>query len=387
MIIPKIDMIGVTVTTKDYELIGAPGSYYSAKVRACLQYKRIPYIESGANFHSIFERVVPATGDHFFPAVFCPNGEVLKDGCDIVEALEKLHPHRPIMPEDPQLKLIASFLEMFADEFFNIVMIYYRWVPEDTRQWAVQMFKALGTHGVKNPDLVQLAEDAAVGIANDVQDRLKRCGQDREDINQLSIKITQELCDLLDTHLKQTPFILGDRPSLADLGLMNAMFGHLYHDPCDSSMYIRRHCLHLARWIENMYSAAGVSDQGELYLADTMKDVLRYLSSTFEHMALETLNAANERLPAMQADNAEPVKPTIARTETFLQDLPLTLPASSYKAWRIQRVIDNYQAIPETQKQSTDQLLDDIGLKSICQFKANWRLEKKNYKLFLSAAE
>ena len=27
----------------DYEFIGSKNSYYSAKVRACLQYKRLPY--------------------------------------------------------------------------------------------------------------------------------------------------------------------------------------------------------------------------------------------------------------------------------------------------------------------------------------------------------
>jgi len=373
------------MTNPDYELVATQASYYSAKVRACLQYKRIPYTEIGCNFHTILERVIPATGDHFFPVVFCPNGEILKDSCDIVEALERLHPNRPVMPEDPELSIIASFLELVADELFAIPMIYYRWVPEDTREWALQLFKTLPAIGVKKPEYLQLAEDMSLEIANGVQDRIKKVGQDREEIHQASIKITEKFCDLLDAHLKETPFMLGGRPCLADLGLMNGMFGHLYHDPCDASNYIRRHCLHLARWIENMHSAAGISDQGELYLADTMKDVLRYLTSVFGHMALETLNAGNERLPKVEADTGEPVKPGIAKIETFLDDVPLTRPATTYVAWRLQRVIDIYQAIPEAQKSSTDELLEDIGLKSICQFQVNWRMEKKEYKLYLTS--
>ena len=83
-------------TPSEYELVGVQPSYYSAKVRACLQYKRLPYREIGASVETISKRVIPETGDHLFPVVFCPDGEVLKDGCDIVTALEERHPARAI---------------------------------------------------------------------------------------------------------------------------------------------------------------------------------------------------------------------------------------------------------------------------------------------------
>ena len=97
-------------TIKDYELVGSQPSYYSAKVRACLQYKRLPYREIGSNIETISQRVIPETGDHLFPVIFCPDGEVLKDGCDIVEALEKRHPERSILPEDSTLATVATLI-------------------------------------------------------------------------------------------------------------------------------------------------------------------------------------------------------------------------------------------------------------------------------------
>lgn len=84
----------------EYELIGSKNSYFSAKVRACLQYKRLPYVEVTANIESIM-RAKQLTGAHIYPVVMCPDGSVLRDGCDIVEALEKTppgaagHPHGP----------------------------------------------------------------------------------------------------------------------------------------------------------------------------------------------------------------------------------------------------------------------------------------------------
>ena len=42
---------------QDYILIATQYSYYSAKVRACLQYKRLPYTERASNFQALFQAV------------------------------------------------------------------------------------------------------------------------------------------------------------------------------------------------------------------------------------------------------------------------------------------------------------------------------------------
>jgi len=367
-------------TIKDYELVGSQPSYYSAKVRACLQYKRLPYREIGSNIETISQRVIPETGDHLFPVIFCPDGEVLKDGCDIVEALEKRHPERSILPEDPTLATVATLIETLADEYFAGAMIYYRWVPEDTRIWALDMFASLGAKGVKDAGLRELADGMTEGMAAGIQARLPKIGLDREEIQQESIKITHTFCDLLEKHLKDVPFLLGDRPSLADLGMMNAMWGHLYMDPCEASMYMRRHCTHLSQWLTNMHSAAGISGEGELYLADTMKEALAFLGEAYGHSAKALLNAADARIPDMAMN--EQVKPGLGKVDTFLLTQELTRPVSTYGAWRLQRIIDRYKAIPESQKSEADTLLEDIGFLGVCNHAPSWRLGKQQFQLY-----
>ena len=98
----------------EYEFIGSKNSYFSAKVRACLQYKRLPYVETTANIEAM-RRVRKLTGDLIYPVVVCPDGAVLRDGCDIVAELERRHPERPVIPEDPVLHLAALLLELEAD--------------------------------------------------------------------------------------------------------------------------------------------------------------------------------------------------------------------------------------------------------------------------------
>ena len=63
----------------EYELVASKNSYYSARVRACLQYKRLPYVENPANISAI-RRVIKLTGERIYPIVVCPDGTVLRDG-------------------------------------------------------------------------------------------------------------------------------------------------------------------------------------------------------------------------------------------------------------------------------------------------------------------
>ncbi|WP_299768891.1 glutathione S-transferase family protein [uncultured Pseudoteredinibacter sp.] len=371
------------MTLQDYELVAAQHSYYSAKVRACLQYKRLPYQEIGTNIETILNRVITATGNQQFPVVFCPDGTVLKDGCDIVEALEARHPERPIMPENSQLKCVAKLIETLADEFFVIPMIYYRWVPEETKQWGVGMFQMLLGKGIENPDMAALAEQMGETISSEIRSRLPKVGLDRKHIQDKAQEITKEVCSLLDKHFAKTPYMLGDHPTLADLGIMNTMWGHLYLDPCKASMFIRKDYLHLNNWITNMHSGAGISDQGELYIADTLVPLLRYLSDTLANMMTDTLAAADKTLPAAEAGTEAPAG--LGRIETTLLDAELSRPATSYTAWRLQKVIEQYQAIPATQKPAMDDLLSDIGFLSVCQHQPKWRLQKDNFKLFVAS--
>ena len=117
----------------DYLLYAAQPSYFSAKVRACFQYKRIPYTELPFNFDRLRDVILPRTGMHLFPVVICPDDTTLQDSCDIVAELERRHPERPVMPADPVQRLLAILFETYADEFLMILGGYYRWVPEGTR--------------------------------------------------------------------------------------------------------------------------------------------------------------------------------------------------------------------------------------------------------------
>jgi len=148
-------------------------------------------------------------------------------------------------------------------------------------------------------------------------------------------------------------------------------------------MFIRNDYLHLNNWITNMHSGAGIADKGELYIADTLIPLLRYMSDAFAKMMTDILSAADKTLSTAEAGTEAPAG--LGRIETSLQDAELSRPATSYTAWRLQKVIEQYQAIPAAQKPATDDLLTDIGFLSVCQHQPKWKMQKDNFKLFLAS--
>lgn len=95
----------------------------------------------------------------------------------------------------------------------------------------------------------------------------------------------------------KTPFLLGDRPSLADLGIMNAMFGRLYRDPGEICDHVHWHCISLSLWIDHMLAAAGESDRGELYITPSLENILAGFKAPYAERAMRLLQSADETLP------------------------------------------------------------------------------------------
>lgn len=364
----------VTAVATEYELVATQYSYYSAKVRAALQYKRLPYREIGCNYEAMFNRVLTATGEAKFPVVFCSDGVVLSDSCDIVEALEARHPARPLTPANPVLNVAAVLLETLVDEFFAAPFIYYRWVPVDTREWALSVFRLLVTEGIRDPETRTVAEQVSEMVAGGIQERVRKVGQDREEVQAQSRQLTEMLCDALETHLRQQPFLLGDRPSLADAALMNGFFGHLFMDPCDASAYLRQRCPRSSLWMMRMHAAAGESDQGDLFLSDSLTTLLEVMASPFAQMATEALNAVDAGM--LEYQNGALLPASLGAVSTHLDATAISVSASPYVAWKLQRLRAAYQAVPGDEKAEADQLLNRTGFLPLCQRELGWRLEK-----------
>lgn len=343
----------------EYELIGSKNSYYSARARACLQYKRLPYVEATANIISML-RVRELTDDHVYPVIVCPDGTVLRDGCSIVEALEQRHPERPVIPEDPLLHLVSLIIELMADEFMIETSIGFRWTRDDTSSWGKKMFSQISSERVKDPELRQRGFNNGSRVGDHIRRRVLQPGVGGAPENYArSQHVTRDILSRLDAHLTHTPFLLGDRPSLADLGMINPLYGHLYRDPGEICDFLHWDCISLSLWIDHMLAAAGESDRGELYLTNSLEHVLAAFAEHFPGAALERVKSADQRLSKEPAGTI----------------LDITV-GTEYTAWRCQRLREHFLALPEEKVPEAERLLTKAGLLDVCHYQAGWQGKK-----------
>ena len=345
---------------EEYELVASKNSYYSARVRACLQYKRLPYVETPANITAI-RRVINLTGERVDPSVVCPDGTVLRDGCDIVEALEQRHPERPVIPEDPVLHLVALIFELMADEFMIETSIGFRWTEDKTADWSKRLFSQISIEREKDPELRDRGYKNGAKVGEMIRTRVLQpeVGGNPEN-RPRALHVTRDILSRLDAHLTDTPFLLGDRPSLADLGLINAMYGHLYRDPGEICDFLHWDCISLSLWIDHILTAAGESDRGELYLTDSLEHVLAACAEHYPDRAMERVRSADEQL-----GEAPPGTPISIIT------------GPHYTAWRCQRLREHYLALPESSVPAAERLLEKAGLLEVCHYQPGWRGEKR----------
>ena len=124
------------MTSDSYTLYGMAGSLYTAKVRAYLRQRRLPFVEKPAGGEEFLKTVVPHVGRWIIPVVKTPEGELLQDGTDIIDALEKRHNGDerlgPTLAPEGIVGVISSLFELFGSEGLLRPAMHYRWNFDDS---------------------------------------------------------------------------------------------------------------------------------------------------------------------------------------------------------------------------------------------------------------
>src|SRR6185369_735790 len=90
-----------------YRFYAADSSYFSAKVRPALRYKRIPYVELLPTPDAYRKVIMARTGLGYIPILITPDDETWQDTSDILDALERRFPAPPLYPDSGVLRVIA----------------------------------------------------------------------------------------------------------------------------------------------------------------------------------------------------------------------------------------------------------------------------------------
>jgi glutathione S-transferase len=225
-----------------FVLWGANWSLYTAKVRPYLIKKGIEYVEINPSHPHYNEKVLTAVGHFTVPVLETPDGDIVADSTEIMEFLEPRFPSVPMLPDDKPLAALAYLIHSYGSEGLTKPAMYCRWnTTFENRLWARDEFeRSLATP--EQADGFAIAMRAflpilGIGLSHPA-DVLIETSLDR-------------LYSTLNAHFLKYPYVLGGVPSLADYGMMGAVYAHLGRD-VSSSNKLKVDAPALYRWVETM---------------------------------------------------------------------------------------------------------------------------------------
>lgn len=363
-------------------LYGAPASPFATKVRAYFRHKNIPFVEYLPSAGAITKVIRPRTGKMMIPIVITPQDQCLQDSSCIIEHFEERFPQNSIYPTSPKQQLVASLLECFGDEWLVNAAMHYRWDFKQSNLWF--LINDLGKITTNNaPKIIH----PFVGLLPYfVISRTARnllglnpgiCTGVEKSFNQLIVD--------LDNHFKAYPYLLGERPSIADYSLCGVFAGCFFRDPHPKKI-LQRKTPNLIKWIKRVH------DQEDARYGDFLPndEVPASLIPVLKIMAKEqfpVLLATGARIDqwVQQHPERKSFPRVIGEIEFTVEGNVGKRKVLPYPYWMFQRSLQIYNQTQGQERDKLDQLLNEINGEEAFRNQAITELSYQNYKLYITS--
>ena len=233
-----------------YTLYGSKRSYFTAKLENILRFQQLPYVLVEKMPHD-GTAIELRTGSGAIPALVTPEDWPLADSTPIARLLHQRYPGKPIIPAGPVQRMAALILEDWFDEWFMRVAMYTRWnFPESV--------EALVGSGVSARVLDKpwhaVTESEYREIKPLVDESLQRISTFRQ---RMTTEVAQaygttleqgqdimvwfgQFLDDMQRHLQHHPYLLGDRPCVADFVISGGYAAHFGNDTWPREFTLQR---------------------------------------------------------------------------------------------------------------------------------------------------
>jgi glutathione S-transferase len=223
-------------------------SYFTGKLQAYLRYCDLPFDYIDLDIGTM-GKVAKATGMAQMPAVQLADGRWLTDTTATIGWMETQRDQAEVIPHDPVQRFFSLLVEDYADEWLWRPALHYRWsYRTDSRL----MGRRIASEMMRDLPLPLGLRTAL--ITKRQQDKYVR-GDGITEANRAHVESIY-LCNLvwLEAILKDRPFLLGERPTLADFGFMGPMFRHFSLDPTPARI-MRDQAPGVYEWVARVWNA------------------------------------------------------------------------------------------------------------------------------------
>ena len=322
---------------------GLKVSYFTGKLEAYLRYKEIPY-----EFHALtgkeFTGMLPAkTGAMQMPAVKLDDGRWMTDTTPMIEWFETQFPSSAILPDDPVQAFVCKLIEDYADEWQWRPAMHYRWSYRESSKLLARQITEAMARDLRVPNwLVRLR----------VENRQRKNFVEKDGVSQTTWAHVEQsyyrLLDFMREVVKHRPFVFGDRPTLADIGLMGPLFRHYAMDP-RPGIIMREDYPEVMAWVYRVWNARASELNGDLVsgIPDEVSRFMREIAETH----LEALCANAEAREAGQKLHDPMIQGVQYRD----------VPVSQYRVWCLQRLQDRRLETSQNARETLDRVLEENG--------------------------
>jgi len=283
----------LSVEQKDhYRMYWDYTSPYSNKVRAYFNYKEIPYKLMQTTTEDYREKIPAMVGMSIIPVILTPDDEVMQDSTPMMEWFEKKYPEKSAIPEDSRLAWIMWLIEEFSDEYMPRFAMRTRWGTEASQRTLSSRIARSFTYGhpteiTKMGSQMILDRQSGFNVAIAIEKE-----EDCQSVDQQLL----DFLKILDTHLSEYAYLLGDRPSIADFAIFGSLWAQGFNDPWAAEI-LEVNAPQVCNWLQeiaNIGDSRGCLGRDEFgdwldlesELPDTLIQLVSFIAKTYLPQAL-----------------------------------------------------------------------------------------------------
>ncbi|WP_337660911.1 glutathione S-transferase N-terminal domain-containing protein [Erythrobacter sp. Alg231-14] len=373
-----------------YTLYGMAGSLYTARARSYMRTHSVPFSEVKAGSEEFVGKVVPQIGRWIIPVIKTPDDAIIQDGAEIIDHLDGAgFSKNPIYPTDPKLLLIAHLFELFGSHGLLRPAMHYRWnFDEVNLPFLRETFRDVLPSG-----LPKEAEDAAFLHASGRMRKAAEVFGVNPDTYKLVEESYAQFLLLMERHLQEHPFILGGHATIADYGLIGAMYAHLGRDPAPLRL-MQISAPNVFRWVERMNMAEVFVDDsmdrsgGDLFESDALPDsllhIMRFISDDYVPEITAHVDRANSWLEANPEvetgaqTNNKSMKSGLGLAPFEWRGAAINTVVIPYRFYLLQRLQDAFDRQPQEGQTAIRAIFESTGLETLFTLRTNRRMERQD---------
>jgi glutathione S-transferase len=256
------------------QMMGAPGSPYTRKMRSLLRYRRIPYLFFQQNSPEAAK--LPKARVPLLPTFYLPDeaGETVPvtDSTPLIRRFESAFTGSSVIPPNAAMAFLDELLEDYADEWLTKCMFHYRWYHEADATKARRVLPFWGATNVTDEAIAPFQK-----MFGERQiERLRVVGS-----NGVTAGVIEEsykrFLSAFDAQLQDSRFLFGRRPASSDFGIMGQLTCLALFDPTPAAVTLER-SPRIYAWTEVLEDLSGMEpDEGDWTNPDAMPDSFRAL--------------------------------------------------------------------------------------------------------------